>query len=73
MLLQTTKRSPCGNLVARVVVDELWLGYSVMCYVQGTQDNSMHGLTRELALTYATNWVLQPVTLQQEPMALVPL
>jgi hypothetical protein len=73
MLLQTTKRSPCGNIVARVVADELWLGYSVFVYAHGKQVSAYHRATRIQAEQDAADACLQTVTQSTEPMQLVPL
>ena len=73
MLLQTTKRSPCGNIVARVVADELWLGYSVFVYAHGKQVSAYYRATRIQAEQDAADAVLQPVATKPELLSLVPL
>ena len=74
MLLQTTKRSPCGNIVARVSVCEEWCdGYLVTVYAHGEQVSAHYRATRIQAEQDAADAVLQSVATKPEPMALVSL
>lgn len=71
MLLQTTKRSPCGHRVVRVSLEDSWAEWQVSCYDHG-KHVSTHFYEDELeARKAADKAVLQPVTNLTE-LSLVP-
>ena len=72
MLLQTTKRSPCGAIVARVSLCEDWQQFLVAVYKHGTQVSAHYRATRIQAEQDAADACLQPVTTKPE-LSLVPM
>lgn len=66
MLLQTTKRSPCGLRVVRVSLEDTWSEYLVSCYEHGKQVSAHYYETEREAVAAAEALLLQPVTQSTE-------
>lgn len=73
MLLQTTKRSPCGHIVARVTLDTQWTEYLVCTYHRGAQVSAVYAPTRADAELLAEVAVRETLAPAAPTLSLVPL